>query len=136
MNRDSYQADAVLAQGARWLHCLSAILLLVLAAAHFSDLKSSRIAHDLNNTVFPFLTNRTVYFMAGAFEVAAGLLCVRYRGRDLANIVILTFVATMLWYRWAFDLTGGTRCGCLGILGRMLHLSSGQEKNIESGHGN
>ena len=69
-----------------------------------------------------------MYLIAGLFEAATGLLCLRFRGRDAANIVILTFVGVILWYRWAFYYTGGTQCSCLGILGRLLHLSKTQEK--------
>jgi hypothetical protein len=110
------------------LHLLAATILLLFAASHFAFLTVPDVSHNLQNPVFPLVTNKTMYLMAGLFEAAAGLLCLRLRGRDAANIVILTFVGVILWYRWAFYFTGGTQCSCLGILGRLLHLSKQQEK--------
>jgi len=63
-------------------------------------------------------------------ETIVGFLCFNLRGRDITNIIILTFVGAILWYRWAFYFTGGRSCGCLGLLGHLLHLNKTQEKFI------
>jgi len=110
------------------LHLIAATILLLFAASHFAFLQVPDISHKLQNPVFPVISNKTMYLIAGLFEAVAGLLCLRFRGRDAVNIVILTFVGVILWYRWAFYFVGGTQCGCLGILGRLLHLSKTQEK--------
>lgn len=110
------------------LHLLATSILLLFAASHFAFLTVPDVSHTLQNPVFPLVVNKTMYLIAGLFEAVTGLLCLRLRGRDAANIVILTFVGVILWYRWAFYFTGGTQCSCLGILGRMLHLSKPQEK--------
>ena len=110
------------------LHLIAAAILLLFAASHFVFLTVPDISHNLQNPVFPVITNKTMYLIAGLFEAATGLLCLRLHGRDAANIVILTFVGAILWYRWAFYFVGGTQCSCLGIFGRLLHLSKTQEK--------
>ena len=110
------------------LHLLAATILLLFAASHFAFLTVPDISHNLQNPVFPVVTNKIMYLIAGLFEAVTSLLCLRFCGRDAANIVILTFAGVILWYRWAFYFTGGTQCSCLGILGRLLHLSKTQEK--------
>ncbi|MGA2178369.1 MAG: hypothetical protein ABSH15_02130 [Verrucomicrobiota bacterium] len=110
------------------LHLIAATILLLFAASHFAFLTVPDVSHNLQNPVFPVIPNKTMYLIAGLFEAVTGLLCLRFRGRDAANIVILTFVGVILWYRWAFYFVGGTQCSCLGILGRLLHLSKTQEK--------
>jgi hypothetical protein len=109
-------------------HLIAAVILLLFAASHFAFLRVPDISHNLQNPVFPIIPNKIMYLIAGLFEAAAGLLCLKLRGRDAANVVILTFVGVILWYRWAFYFVGGTQCSCLGILGRLLHLSKTQEK--------
>jgi hypothetical protein len=110
------------------LHLIAAVILLLFAASHFAFLTVPDVSHNLQNPVFPVLANKHMYLIAGLFEAVTGLLCLRFRGRDAANIVILMFVGVILWYRWAFYFVGGTQCSCLGILGRLLHLSKTQEK--------
>jgi hypothetical protein len=105
-------------------------LLLLFGISHFGFLTVQDVNHDLRSTVFPFLTNRYLYFSAAVLETIAGVLCLRRRGEGLTNVFILSFVAVIVWYRWAFHYTGGQSCGCLGLLGRLLHVSKMQESSI------
>lgn len=111
------------------LHWTAAIILLLFAALHFSGLAFPDYTSDSENTVFPFLTSRMMYLTAGIFELLTALVCLKFRGRDLANIVILVFVGIILWYRWALHFTsdGLAQCGCLGLLGKWLNVSRTQE---------
>ena len=113
-----------------FLHCLAGIVLLLFAASHFAFLGIRDPSQDFHNTVFPILTNWRVFFLAAVFELLTGFVCLTQRDSAMVNAVILTFVGIMCWYRWAFYYTGGTNCGCLGFLARLLHLSKTQEKVI------
>ena len=110
------------------VHLLAAIILLLFAASHFAFLTIPDVSHNLQNPVFPVLTNKTMYLIAGLFEATVGICCLRLRGRNVTNILILTFVGVILWYRWAFHFVGGTQCNCLGLLGKLLPISKHQEK--------
>ncbi len=112
------------------LHCLAAVIILLFSASHFAFLGMHDIEHTLRNTVFPFATNWIIYVVAALFELAIGIACLKLRGRDSANVIILLFVGTMAWYRWALYYTGASNCHCLGLLGRLLHINHAQEKFI------
>lgn len=112
------------------LHCLAGFLLLLFATSHFAFRRLPDSYHDLQNTVFPFLSNRDMYLIAALFEMGAGLCCLAFRGRDSVNTAILIFVGTMLWYRIAFNFTGGEHCSCLGLLGKLIHVTKTQESVI------
>lgn len=114
-------------RGTSWLHLLAGGILLAFAVSHFAFLGISDPSHDLTNTVFPFLKNRTMYLLAGVLEISVALVCLLFRGHSWTNIVILAFVGVIAWYRWAFYFTGGAHCGCLGLLGKLLHISKLEE---------
>ncbi len=126
-DKDSQVVSFVRDGTSSWLHYLAAVVLLLFAVSHFASLAIRDSSHGLDNTVFPFLSNKTMYLVAGVFEMTIGLLCVKFHGRNLTNVIILTFVSVIGWYRFAHYFTGGGRCGCLGILGRLLHISQTQE---------
>jgi len=110
------------------LHCVASLILFLFAISHFGLLSVPDLNHDFYNTVFSFAKNRTVYLGVAIVELAASIAVFRLRGRTLANIIILTFVGTMLWYRWAFFFTGGYDCNCLGLFARLVHINKVQEK--------
>src|SRR6266478_5410445 len=112
------------------LHWIAGVILLLFGVSHFGFLTISTANHGLHNTVFPFLTNSTVYFVAALFELSIAIICLRSRGREFANVMILTFVAIIAWYRWAFYYTGGSSCDCLGLLAKLLHLTKAQETSV------
>lgn len=110
------------------LHLLSGTILMLFALSHFGFLKFTLSTMEMPNVVFTFLTNWYVYLIAGIFEAFVALFCFKFRGRNVADGAIWTFLGVILWYRWAFWYTGGRSCGCLGLLGHLLHLSKLQEK--------
>jgi hypothetical protein len=112
------------------LHMLAAIILMLFAASHFAFLTIHNLDHKLQNPVFPFLSNGTTYAFAGVLEFTTALVCLGWRGKGPANVVILIFVGVILWYRWAFHYTGGAECNCLGYLGRLLHINKSAERII------
>jgi hypothetical protein len=112
------------------LHSIAAILLCLFGLSHIGFLTINDIYHDLPNAVFPFLTNWTLYLITAILELSTGVLCWKMRGFHSTNIVILTFVGVILFYRWAFRFTGGTECGCTGLLGRLLHISKSHEAAV------
>jgi hypothetical protein len=91
-----------------FLHIFAGVLLSCFSVSHFGflTLKHWDFSLGLANPVFPFLTNSNVYLMAGLLEGVTGILCIVFRGRDLVNWAILTFVAVILCYRWAFSFFG------------------------------
>lgn len=113
-----------------WLHVCAGIIFLTYAGSHFGFLFLPDATHDLKNIVFPFLSNWTLYLVAGLTEAMVGVLCLNMCGRNLTSVIILTFVLSMFWYRWAFSYLGGTYCGCTGLLGRLFHLSKNEEKIV------
>jgi hypothetical protein len=112
-----------------WPHVFAGAILMIFTLLHLAYLKTEG-GLDAQNPVFPFLNDRTMVLLAAAAEGTTALICFRFRGRSLTNLIILSFVATICWYRWAFHFTGGTDCHCLGILGRLLHLSSATERAV------
>jgi hypothetical protein len=115
----------------KWPHCFAGFLLLLFAASHFLMLTVDDLSQHSISTVFPFLTMWTLYLLAGIFELATAITCLRNRAQDIANLAIFIFVGVMVWYRWSLSYTGGGKiCHCLGILGQTLRLSQTQEKVI------
>lgn len=112
------------------LHCFAGVLLSLFALSHLAFLRISGFEGGLPNPVFPFFSNNDLYLAAAIFEGFTALACFRFHGRDFTNMIILAFIATILWYRWAFRFTGGSHCGCMGLLGRLLHVSKRHEKII------
>lgn len=111
-----------------WAHCFDGLLLLLFAGSHFLMLTVPSSSFGTINTVFPFLTNGVLYFLAGILEMAVGGICLWKRGRSSANLAIFLFLTVIVWYRLALRYTGTARsCECLGALGRALHLSKAQE---------
>jgi len=109
------------------LHIFAGLILIMFALSHFAFLRMPDNSHASLNPVFPFLTNGKLYFIAGIFEALIGASCLAFNGSDRTNVLILTFVTVILWYRIAFYLMGGSQCGCLGLLGRLFHLGKWQE---------
>lgn len=114
----------------RFGHLVAGVLLLVFAASHLAGLIVGGLYLGDRSTVFPFATNRMLYVLAAALELAVGFGCLWFRGRDVADAAIVTFVSTLLAYHWGLLWTGARRCGCLGILAKVLHLNSGQERTV------
>jgi hypothetical protein len=114
------------------LHVFAGLILLCFSISHFGFLHLTNydISLGFTNPVFPFLTNSDLYLIAGMFEGVTAVLCIAYRGRDLVNVAILTFVAIILCYRWAFFFVGGTKCNCLGLLGALLHSGKVMERRL------
>jgi hypothetical protein len=67
-----------------WLHIFAAVLLLLFATSHFA-FNALKLADSFPNPVFPFLSNRMVYLVAGVLEVTVGLACFKFRGRTTAR---------------------------------------------------
>jgi len=112
------------------LHLLAGIILVTFALSHFAFLIIYDNSRDSINPVFPFLHNGNLYFCAGIFELATSLVCFFFPARHLTNLVILGFVTAIVWYKMTFYVLGGIECGCLGLLGRLLHVSKLQEQII------
>ncbi len=110
------------------LHCFAGTLLILFALSHFAFLRISGFEGRLPNPVFPFFTNNGLYLTAGFIEGLAAVACFRFPGRDWTNVIVLTFVTIMLLYRWAFVFNGGSDCNCLGLLGKLLHVSKREER--------
>ncbi len=115
----------------KWPHFFAGLLLLLFATSHFMMLRVKLPSQDSISTIFPFLTNWTLYLLAGILELVTAFVCLRNRGRELASLAIFIFLLVILWYRWALSYTGGDikNCNCLGVLGKALHLSQTQEKD-------
>src|ERR1700734_1372770 len=113
-----------------YFHGLAALLLLLFSVSHFADLIMGGVFYDAVNPVFTFLTNRTVFFLAGTLEMITAICCWKYRGQDLTNVAILTFIGIILWYRWSFHYVGGYRCNCAGLFGKLFHISKIKENMI------
>lgn len=102
-------------------------MLALFSASHFAMLVRGDLSLHLTNVVFPPLTNGVLYFLAALIEMALAFACLTRAGTDALNWLILSFVSVMLLYRWAFAFNGGTQCGCLGLLGKLLHISNRAE---------
>jgi hypothetical protein len=113
------------------LHCVAACIFLLYAASHIGFLMMIKDeAIGMRNLVFPSLTNGALYLVVAIIELAIGIACLRNRGQHIVSLMILTFIAILLWYRWAFFLNGGSNCNCLGLLGKLLRINRFQEKSI------
>jgi len=112
------------------LHRLAAVILFLFAISHFAFLAIRDASHNVPNTVFPFINNSTLYFVAAILESAAAICCLKWGGQSMANVTIVLFISTMLWYGWAFSYTGGTHCSCLGLLGKLVRVSKDQEERM------
>jgi len=123
------QSGNVNSRVSQWFHSFAGVILLIYAASHFGFLFIPDEHHNLHNIVFPLVTNWVLYLIVGCIEMAVGIVCLKIRGHFLVNVALLTFVAAMLWYKWAFYYLGGSYCGCTGLLGRLFHLKK-QAENI------
>ncbi len=112
---------------AAYLHRLAGAILLLFAISHFGFLNVKDSSNSLPNVAFPFLTNWTVYLFAAIFEISVALMCLVFSGKDVTNIIILSFVGIVSLYRWGFYSEGGVLCNCLGLLGRLYHVSKTEE---------
>jgi hypothetical protein len=113
----------------KWPHAFAGILFLLFGLSHFAMSSVHTEAQESINSVFPFFTVKEVFLLAGIYELSLAAFCFWKMGRDVVNLAILIFIAVMVWYHWALYYTGGgPSCGCLGILGRALHLSKAEEK--------
>jgi hypothetical protein len=106
-----------------WLHMGTGLLLLLFGVSHLFLLVVAFPDANQLNIVFPFLSNRGVYLIVGLVEILLALFVFRSRVSSEANITILAFVASLLWYRWAFYFSGGRDCGCVGALGYIFGIS-------------
>ncbi|HEX5220620.1 MAG TPA: hypothetical protein VFZ59_13700 [Verrucomicrobiae bacterium] len=122
--------DGLSTAWSKGLHYVAGLILLAYGASHFGFLFLREPTHDHVNIVLPLFTNWSLYLIAGIVEITVGVLCLNMRGKSLTNVFILTFVATILWYRWAYHYAGGPYCGCTGLLGRLLRLSKKLEEIV------
>lgn len=127
MGRHSFMKQESL-ETTRVLHMLSGMVLLVFASSHFAYLLLAQEVWRETNPVFNVVSNGVVFLIAGLNEMCIGLICLRLRGRGLTNVFIFAFISQMLLYRWALSILSAHNCGCAGILGRVAHLSKGQEQ--------
>jgi hypothetical protein len=83
-----------------------------------------------HNTIFPFLTNSSLYAISAVLDAIGATMCFKFRDKDVADYAILSFILLMSWYTFGMYLTnpGGYSCGCLGILTVLFHLTWSQEK--------
>lgn len=111
-------------------NCLAGGLLLLTAASHVAMVFVGHPSQYSPNMVLLVLPNWAIQVLAAAFELTVGAVCIRCRGRDVASVVTVLFIALMVWYHWALSFTGGggQHCNCLGVLGLALHLSSAEER--------
>jgi hypothetical protein len=115
----------------KYLHFGAGSILMLFAFSHLMYLREG-LDFDINlpNIVFPWLTNSHLISIVCIFELLISIMCFRYASRDMANVMILFFIAVICWYRWAFHFNGGLDCSCAGALGRKLHLSKSTERAI------
>lgn len=128
--REPSGAQGDVAPAPRWagaLHGLAGLLLVLFALSHEAFLTVGDARLGMRNPVFPFLSYGGVSLLAGLLELGLGMICLRWRGRPWVNWLILTLVAILLWYRWAFRYTGGVGCNCLALLGKLLGVNRTQE---------
>jgi hypothetical protein len=112
------------------LHMAASGLFFILVVLHITALQRDLPLLRVQNNVFPFIRNRELFSVNTVVEIIAGALCFLYRGRNMADFCILSFIGLMLWYRLAFYFTSGTEtegCGCMGFLSKLLHLTPAQE---------
>lgn len=114
----------------RYLHLLDGVILTLFSTSHLAILVRGDVSLHLTNVVFPPLTNGTIYLMGAIIEMALAFACLTRAGTVAINRLILSFVAVMVLYGWAFGFNGGTQCGCLGLLGKLLHISNHTEKMV------
>ena len=112
------------------LHMLAGIILIIFALSHFAFLRIYDNSRGSANPVFPFMSNGDLYCCAGIFEMVVSLICFYYPARYLTNLIIIGFVVVIVWYKIAFFFLGGIQCGCLGLLGRLFHVTKFEEKVI------
>lgn len=104
------------------------LLLLVFAGSHFLMAIVPSYAQESINSVLPFLTERRFSVVAGLFELATALTCLRCARKSVAPVAVCVFIVVVSWYRWALAFTGASSgCHCLGLLGKALHLTKVQE---------
>lgn len=120
----------------RWdarLHCFAGVLLLFFGSSHLAGFIFPGPSDSVISSVFPFLTNHLLFLGAAVLELALGTICIAFRARDFVNWAILGFVLSMIWYHWALAFTFGgdnSKCGCLGLFGRLFHASKSEQKMI------
>lgn len=114
-------------------HLVAATLLFFFAASHAATLFVPSAEDSLVNLAFPLLTNRQVSLLAAGLQLACAWICIRWRGQKLPGAILLAFVSTMLWYRWALHWNGYVEsCGCLGVLPRLFPVSRQLDRLIPS----
>lgn len=123
------------AQGARvrWAcHIIASSILIVFGLSHILSFihTDSRYAYAVN-TVFPPLTNNTVFGVTGLILTGVALWIFRRRGLPSANGLLTVIVALLIWYRTSLALLGtGQPCECTGSIGVILGFSAAQERLV------
>ena len=128
--KGSKPSSGTVASPSKFLHYVAGCIVILYALSHFGFLAIGDREQRTDNIVFPFLTNGELYLGVAILEITLGVVCFRLAGRETVSIVILSFIGGLLWYRWAFFFNGGSRCNCLGLLGRLLSVSRPQERAI------
>lgn len=83
----------------------------------------------LSNTVFPMVSNGTVFTIAGVFQIVLAIQVFRYRRTARSDLLLVVTGALLIWYRIARWILGDTQaCGCAGLLREYLHLTARQER--------
>jgi len=85
----------------------------------------------LSNTVFPVVSNGTVFTIAGVFQIVLAIQVFRYRRTTRSDHLLIFTGALLIWYRIARWFLGDTQaCGCAGLLGEYLHLNAQGERTF------
>jgi hypothetical protein len=106
-------------------------LLLAFGSSHLLASASSHTPMlNMSNSVFPFISNGTIFAFAGLLQIILATQVFRYRHTAPADVLLVATAGLLVWYRVARWVLGDTQaCGCAGILREYLHMSAQQERN-------
>ena len=106
-------------------------LLLAFGSSHLLASASSNAPMlNMSNSVFPLISNDTVFAFAGLLQIILATQVFRYRHTARADVLLVATAGLLVWYRVARWVLGDTQaCGCAGILREYLHMSAQQERN-------
>jgi hypothetical protein len=111
-------------------YLLGGWLLVVFGLSCFLASASSHApALGLSNSVFPFISNDTIFAFAGLLQITLATQVFRYRHTARADVLLIAIGSLLVWYRVARWLLGDTQaCGCAGLLREYLNMSAQQER--------
>lgn len=105
-------------------------LLLAFGSSHLLASASSHAPMlNMSNSVFPFISNDTIFAFAGLLQIILATQVFRYRHTARADVLLIAIASLLVWYRVARWLLGDTQaCGCAGLLREYLNMSAQQER--------